>query len=184
MIAYPPTPPVNLVAENPTGNEAFTAQSNSTTHHTVSIKDNATSGANSSALNLVSENNASSCLQVTGCESARGTIKVSHINKTGTVNGDKNAAVLSLEVLNGEEGGSEVQGIAIKPGAAGWTGPFQTFRDGAGNLMSRVRSTGALEQRVQASDPTVEAGCFCLYVKAEKLFVKLGAEAAKEIAIP
>lgn len=79
----------------------------SVTEHVATLYQKATSGTGS-ALNLVSDNPANSCLQVSGHETGRGSIKVSHVGYADA--SDANASALSIDL---QTAGTAAQGIFI-----------------------------------------------------------------------
>lgn len=163
--------------------EALRAESTSTISHTMSIVQLATTGAGA-ALNVASTNVEFSCTEISGVENGKGTLKISHTNKSGTANGDANAAMISLESHVGTETGTAVQGIAFKASAANFTGAWLSCRDNESKLIFRVKPEGFMEFKEVTAEPAgVEAGMWGLYVKEGKLFIKIGAAAGKEITI-
>ncbi|MFF4833022.1 hyaluronoglucosaminidase [Streptomyces sp. NPDC001315] len=106
--------------------------STSTTAHTVTINQKATSG-DVAALNVTSDNPATSAVYVTGVETGRGTVKVSHM---GYADGsDANASALSIDLRTTgatTEGGTAAQGIYL----TATTGPTK------GNLIALRNNTG------------------------------------------
>lgn len=85
----------------------------STTEHAVTIFQAGTSGADISALNLISDNPAGSAMQLSGTETARGTLKISHTNPGSGATADGSAAAISIDLKHGSEGGTAAQGIFI-----------------------------------------------------------------------
>jgi len=141
-------------------------------HHAATIFLKATSGTGA-ALNLVSNNVGFSTLQVSGVESSHGSIKVSHTNESGSATGDANAAMLSLEPHNGNEGGTAVQGIYMKPASPGNTGNWITIHGFDNDKVFALKSDGLLELKEQTEAPgKPESGRAYIYLKGEHLFVK------------
>jgi len=105
------------------------------TSHSLSVNHQGT-GLNSSAANLVSANTQHSALMVTGVETARGTVKVTHTG-TGT---DASAAAISLQLAGT---GTAAQGIYIYSDD-GTTGDLIEANN-AGSLQFKVASDGDVE---------------------------------------
>jgi uncharacterized protein (DUF433 family) len=105
--------------------------------HALSTICRATSGENS-ALNVVSDNPAASALQVTGKETGRGSIKVSHI---GAADGsDPNASGLSISL---QTAGTAAQGIFLDA-PNGTMGALLQLRN-SGQRRLRVLSDGRIQ---------------------------------------
>jgi len=152
--------------------EAVRAEGESTSHHAATILLKATAGTGA-ALNVVSANRDFSTLEVSGVESSHGSIKVSHTNESGSPSGDANAAMLSLEPHNGPEAGTAVQGILMKPSAAGSTGNWITVKGYDNNKVFALKADGLLELKEQPEAPgKPEAGRAYLYLRGGHFFVK------------
>lgn len=116
----------------------------STTEHAVTIYQAGTSGTDTaSALNIISDNPLTSAVQITSSENARGAIKISHRNDSGSPTGDANASAISIDLKQDGAGGTACQGIFITSTDGGTTGRFLTFRNGGANLFT-VGPTGAV----------------------------------------
>ena len=86
-------------------------QQQGTGGHALAVVLAAAGGPSQSALNAVSKNPASSAAQVTGCETAHGTVKIAHV---GYADGsDANAAALSIDLKTGSGTGTRAQGVYI-----------------------------------------------------------------------
>lgn len=107
------------------------------TSHAVSVNHQGT-GANSSALNLASNNTAHSALGVSGVETGRGTIKVTHTG-TGT---DASASALSIDLAGT---GTAAQGIFLTSTSGGTTGPLLHLRNGGTGALVQVAADGDLD---------------------------------------
>lgn len=101
---------VRSLTTNSTVRSAF-LKTTSSTEHAATIYQAGTSGVDvAAALNVVSDNPQSSAMYVSGTETSRGTLKVTH---RGTSAGaDANAAALSIH-LDDTAGGSAAQGIFL-----------------------------------------------------------------------
>lgn len=104
--------------------------------HALSISLTGTGNANASGLNLVSANTAASAVQISGVETGRGTIKVTHTG-TGT---DGNAAALSLDLAGS---GTASQGLFIDASGGGTTGKILNLRNNGLEHLT-LDSTGKL----------------------------------------
>ncbi|HFH9676756.1 TPA: hyaluronoglucosaminidase, partial [Streptococcus pyogenes] len=69
----------------------------------------------SSALNITSDNENGSAMQLRGSEKALGTLKITHENPNVEANYDENAAALSIDIVKKQKGGkgTAAQGIYI-----------------------------------------------------------------------
>ncbi len=105
----------------------------STSAHALAVSLSNSGSSTSSALSGVSANTAHSAVQVTGVESGRGTIKVTH---TGT-GGDTNASGLSID-LQGT--GTAAQGIFIDATEGGTTGKLLNIRNNGVDRLVMVAS--------------------------------------------
>lgn len=133
-----------------TGRAAF-IKSTSTTDHTATIYKAATTGVDVAvALNVASDNLQSSAMYLSGCETDRGTLKITHENRSGTATGDANAAALSIDLQRDDSsGGSAAQGIFVTSTDGGTTGRLLTLRNGGANLVT-VPAAGTLHSSVGA----------------------------------
>ncbi len=85
----------------------------------------------SSALNITSANEGGSAMQIRGSEEALGTLKITHENPSLEANYDKNAAALSIDIVEKKKGGGKgtaAQGIFINS-SAGTTGKMLRIRN-------------------------------------------------------
>ncbi|HHK0194004.1 TPA: hyaluronoglucosaminidase [Streptococcus pyogenes] len=84
----------------------------------------------SSALNITSDNENGSAMQLRGSEKALGTLKITHENPSVDKEYDKNAAALSIDIVKKQKGGkgTAAQGIFINS-SAGTTGKMLRIRN-------------------------------------------------------
>ncbi|HES8568936.1 TPA: hyaluronoglucosaminidase, partial [Streptococcus pyogenes] len=84
----------------------------------------------SSALNITSDNENGSAMQLRGSEKALGTLKITHENPSLEANYDKNAAALSIDIVEKKKGGkgTAAQGIYINS-TSGTTGKLLRIRN-------------------------------------------------------
>lgn len=102
--------------------------------HALTANLTGTGNAFSSAANFVSSNTAASCVQVSGSETGRGSIKVTHTGD-GT-SGDANASALSIDL---QPSGTACQGIHVDSVSAGTTGALLDVRNN-GNQLFKMTS--------------------------------------------
>lgn len=106
--------------------------SSSTTAYTVTINCAATSGA-ASALNVTSKNPATSAMNLSGTETGRGTLKISH---NGYVDGsDADASALSIDLKTTgvvDQGGTAAQGIFVTATTGATKGALLVLRNNKG----------------------------------------------------
>jgi hypothetical protein len=101
----------------------------STTEHAVTIYQAGTSGTDTaSALNLISDNPFTSAVQITSSENARGAVKITHRNDSGSASGDASAAAISIDLTQDGAGGTACQGIFVTSTDGGTTGNPITIR--------------------------------------------------------
>ena len=104
-----------------------------------------------SAGNFVSDNSAASCIQVSGVESGRGTIKVAHVG-TGA---DGNASALSINLAGT---GTDAQGIFIDATDGGTTGKLIQIRNN-GNAIVSIYDSGKTRPIIQLkAGPIISCG--------------------------
>lgn len=106
--------------------------STSTSAYTVTINCAATSGA-ASALNVTSKNPANSAMHLSGAETARGTLKISH---NGYLDGsDADASALSIDLKTTgavDGGGTAAQGIFVTATTGATKGALLVLRNNDG----------------------------------------------------
>lgn len=104
------------------------------TGHAIHADLTQTNSATASALNLTSANTANSCVFVSGVETGRGTVKITHTG-TGT---DAAAAAISINLAGS---GTAAQGIFIDADGGGTTGDLADWRNN-GNQLFKFQSVG------------------------------------------
>ena len=124
-------------ANNATFNQSAIYTEYVGTSHAVSINHQGT-GLASSALNVASSNTEHSALGVSGNETARGTVKITHTG-TGT---DVNASALSIDLAGS---GTASQGIFVTSTSGGTTGTLLHLRNGGTGALVEVTAAGALK---------------------------------------
>lgn len=111
--------------------------------HALSCSTDAT-GVDNTAFTVNSTNPANSAVWITGQETGRGTVKISHV---GAADGsDANAAALSVDL---QTDGTAAQGIFVDATQGGTTGPLLQLRN-AGQRKLRVLTDG----RIQYDNPS------------------------------
>lgn len=102
----------------------------SDTEHAVTVYQRATGTTPGSvALNVISDKPGDSTVWVTGHETARGTLKVAHLNPGPAVNSDAGAAALSLDLQWNGKSGTAAQGIFLTATTGATTGNLITLRN-------------------------------------------------------
>jgi Hyaluronidase protein (HylP) len=103
---------------------AISAKSTSTTpgDHVAVFNLAADGGTNNAGLNVVSANSAFSACEVSGHETAHGTLKISHVNPGPNAKSDANAAAISIDLQAGKATGTAAQGIFVKSTTGGTSG--------------------------------------------------------------
>lgn len=131
----------------------YTGGSNAST-----IYNKNTNQLGSVAVNVVSDNVADSAQFITGRENARGTLKIGHINSSGTATGDASAAAISIDLQDNDIApysvagttGTSCQGIFMtSTSVGGFNGSMLQFRNNktghnSGLSLLRVDSEGRL----------------------------------------
>ncbi|MFB6548680.1 hypothetical protein [Streptomyces sp. NPDC056405] len=123
-------------ANNATFNQAAIYAEYVGTSHAVSINHQGT-GTSSSALNVASTNIGHSAASVSGQETGKGTVKVTH---TGT-GGDAAASAISVDLAGT---GTASQGIFLTSTSGGTTGNLLEIRNGGTGALFNVSSTGVV----------------------------------------
>lgn len=133
------------IGANIVGNGGATANS-----HALAVSLSGSGSATSCAASFSSTNQAHSALQVTGNETGRGSIKISHVGQGGT--SDANASALSIDV--DATAGTAAKGIYIvSTGGSGTTGCLLDVRNnGAGDFLFQVQP-GQIILDAPAADP-------------------------------
>ena len=95
-------------------------------------------------MNVVSANSAFSACEVSGHESAHGTLKISHVNPAPIPASDENAAALSIDLQAGAAGGTAAQGIFLKSTTGGTSGKIVNYVDPTGATLFALLPDGSL----------------------------------------
>jgi hypothetical protein len=69
---------------------------------------------------------------VSGHETGRGTLKISHVNPGPNPTSDANAAAISVDLQAGKVGGTAAQGLFLKSTTGGTTGKIINYVDSTG----------------------------------------------------
>ncbi|MEU3729996.1 hypothetical protein AB0E81_11385 [Streptomyces sp. NPDC033538] len=101
----------------------------STTEHAVTIIQGATSGTSGVALNVSSLKTTDSAMYLSGRETARGTLKIAHLNGGAGPTSDAGAAALSIDLQRFEAGGTAAQGIFVTSTEGPTTGRLLVLRN-------------------------------------------------------
>jgi hypothetical protein len=116
-------------------------------------------GTNNAAVNIVSSNTAFSACEVSGHETAHGTLKISHVNPGPDPDSDANAAAISVDLQKGTAKGAAAQGIFLKADRGGTTGKIINYVDFDGVTIFALLPDGSLLLRPLAAPPDgTEAG--------------------------
>ncbi|MBV8436674.1 MAG: hypothetical protein JOY95_04085 [Silvibacterium sp.] len=148
----PTTEPISVSVSS---GVAISAKSTSTTpgDHVGVFNLAADGGANNAGLNVVSANTAFSACEVSGHETAHGTLKISHVNPGPDLNSDANAAAISIDLQAGETGGTAAQGIFLKSTTGGSSGKILNYVDSTGVTLFALLPDGSLLLRPLAAPP-------------------------------
>jgi Hyaluronidase protein (HylP) len=146
------TPPI---AVDVASGVALSALSISTTpgDHVAVLNLAADGGPNNAALNVVSANTAFSAAEVSGHETAHGTLKISHVNPGSTPHSDVNAAALSIDLQAGKAGGTAAQGVFLKSTTGGTSGKIINYVDSTGVTLFALLPDGSLLLRALDTPP-------------------------------
>ncbi|GAP46886.1 hypothetical protein [Streptomyces azureus] len=101
----------------------------STTEHVVTIYQAATSGTSGVALNVISDKPTDSAMYLTGHETARGTLKVTHKNGGAGATDDAGASALSIDLQRNGKPGTAAQGIFLTATEGATTGNLIVLRN-------------------------------------------------------
>lgn len=124
---------------------AIFAATRSTTEHAATFYQKGVSGADVSAVNIVSDNPDGSTVMISGIEKNRGTVKISHRKPAGV--SDASAAALSIDLQDGAgNGDSGAQGVFITATEGPTTGNLVTIRNAAAPTIEELvlKATGRL----------------------------------------
>jgi hypothetical protein len=101
----------------------------SETEHCVTIVQGATSGASGVALNVSSLKSSDSAMYLSGRETARGTLKIAHLNGGTTATDDAGAAAISIDLQRFGKGGTAAQGLFLTATEGPTTGRLLVLRN-------------------------------------------------------
>jgi hypothetical protein len=110
-------------------------------------------GTNNAGLNVVSANTAFSACEVSGHETAHGTLKISHVNPGPDRASDANAAAISIDLQAGKAGGTAAQGIFVKSTPEDTTGAIMHYVDPNGVTIFALLPDGSLLLRALEAPP-------------------------------
>jgi len=111
------------------GERVLFAKTTSTTEHAVTIYQAATSGSSGVALNVISDKTTDSAMYLTGHETNRGTLKITHQNPGPANNSDGSAAALSIDLQYNNQEGTAAQGIFVTATDGPTTGNLLVLRN-------------------------------------------------------
>ena len=133
---------------------AISAKSTSKTpgDHVAVFNLAADGGTNNAGLNVVSINSAFSACEVSGHETAHGTVKISHVNPGPVSTSDANAAALSIDLRAGKVGGTAAQGIFVRS-TGGTSGEIMHYVDARGETIFALLADGSLLLRPLPGPP-------------------------------
>jgi hypothetical protein len=125
---------------------AISAKSTSkTAHDHVGVFNLDSDGGENAGLNVTSRNTAFSACEVSGHETAKGTLKVSHVNPGTDPTLDANAAAISIDLQANTDGGSTAaQGIFLKSTTGGTSGKIINYVDSNGATIFALLPDGSL----------------------------------------
>jgi hypothetical protein len=125
---------------------AVSAKSTSTTpgDHVAVFNLAADGGTNNAGLNVVSKNTAFSACEVSGHETAHGTVKISHVNPGRDPASDADAAAISIDLRAGTAGGTAAQGVFLKSSTGGTSGKIVNYVDSTGVTIFALLPDGTL----------------------------------------
>jgi len=106
------TSPLTIIGNTDAGQLAYLEQDGST-DHVLTLNLVGTGGTSQAALNAVSANSAFSCVEVTGTETGKGTIKIAHKGYADASDANASAISIDLQTTKGGSTGTAAQGIFI-----------------------------------------------------------------------
>jgi hypothetical protein len=106
------TSPLDVEGSTNAGQLAFIKQTGAT-DHALTVYLSGTGGTASSAVNVISDNGSFSALQVSGTETNRGTVKITHKGYSAATDGTAAAVSIDLQTTVGGVTGTAAQGIFI-----------------------------------------------------------------------
>lgn len=102
----------------------------SDTEHALTVYQRATgTSPGSVALNVISDKPGDSAMWLTGHESARGTLKIAHLNPGAGATADASSAGLSIDLQRNGQGGTAAQGIFLTATEGPTTGRLLVLRN-------------------------------------------------------
>ncbi|MFD5910239.1 hypothetical protein ACFWHL_16130 [Streptomyces massasporeus] len=102
----------------------------SDTEHALTVYQRATgTSPGSVALNVISDKPGDSAMWLSGKESARGTLKIAHLNPGAGVSADAGAAAISIDLQRNGKGGTAAQGIFVTATEGPTTGRLLVLRN-------------------------------------------------------
>ena len=102
----------------------------SDTEHALTVYQRATgTSPGSVALNVISDKPGDSAMWLSGKESARGTLKIAHLNPGAGVSADSGAAAISIDLQRNGKGGTAAQGIFLTATEGPTTGRLLVLRN-------------------------------------------------------
>ncbi|MEW2463127.1 hypothetical protein AB0872_20785 [Microbacterium sp. NPDC047426] len=125
------TGPVTAASFNTDGTvRSANFRTNSDTEHALTVYQRATGTAPGSvALNVISDKPGDSTVWVTGHESARGTLKIAHLNPGPGTTADSGASAISIDLQRNGKGGTAAQGIWLTATEGPTTGRLLVLRN-------------------------------------------------------
>ncbi|KUN99499.1 hypothetical protein [Streptomyces resistomycificus] len=105
-------------------------RTNSDTEHALTVYQRATgTSPGSVALNVISDKPGDSAMWLSGKESARGTLKIAHLNPGAGATADASAAAISIDLQRNGMGGTAAQGIFLTSTEGPTTGRLLVLRN-------------------------------------------------------
>jgi hypothetical protein len=102
----------------------------SDTEHALTVYQRATgTSPGSVALNVISDKPGDSAMWLTGHESARGTLKIAHLNPGSGATADTGSAAISIDLQRNGQGGTAAQGIFLTSTEGPTTGRLLVLRN-------------------------------------------------------
>lgn len=102
----------------------------SDTEHALTVYQRATgTSPGSVALNVISDKPGDSAMWLSGKESARGTLKIAHLNPGPGISADSGAAAISIDLQRNGKGGTAAQGIWLTATEGPTTGRLLVLRN-------------------------------------------------------
>ncbi|MET9813160.1 hypothetical protein [Streptomyces sp. NPDC006355] len=123
--------PVTATSFNTDGTvRSANLRTNSDTEHALTVYQRATgTSPGSVALNVISDKPGDSAMWLTGHETARGTLKIAHLNGGAGPTDDAGASAISIDLQRGGKGGTAAQGIWLTSTEGPTTGRLLVLRN-------------------------------------------------------